>query len=85
MTTPFLITGYQHSLLFCQAVEREWGGGNFALQNTQFCPLHPRFRRLASRGQYQDVQALIFQIKQTCCKHRSQSNLSSPVTQATTT
>ena len=31
MTTPFLITGYQHSLLFCQAFEREWGGGNFAL------------------------------------------------------
>ena len=85
MTTPFLITGYQHSLLFCQAVEREWEGGNFALQNTQFCPLHPRFQRLALRGQYQDVQALIFQIKQTCCKHRSQSNLSSPVTQATTT
>ena len=40
-----------------------------------FCPLHPLFWRLASRGQYQDVRALIFQIKQTYCNYRSQSNL----------
>ena len=38
MTTPFLITGYQHSLPFWQAFERELEGGNVALKNTQFCP-----------------------------------------------
>ena len=36
MTTPFLITGYQHSLPFRQAFEREWGGGNFARKTPDF-------------------------------------------------
>ena len=38
MTTPFLITGYQHSLLFCQAFEREWGRESLRSKTPNFAP-----------------------------------------------
>ena len=38
MTTPFLITGYQHSLRFCQAFEREWGREILRSKTPNFAP-----------------------------------------------
>ena len=76
MTTPFLITGYQHSLLFCQAFEREWGRELLRSKTPNFAPPTLCFGGLP-RGANTKMSrsVLIFQIKQTYCKYRSQSNL----------
>ena len=79
MTTPFLITGYQHSLHFCQAFEREWGREILRSKTPNFAPSTLCFGGLPRGANTKQTKVsrsvLIFQIKQTYCNYRSQSNL----------